>query len=198
MTTRYHVVAFVLSTSALVLAGCSSSSSSPPSGQDSEVVGAPETSAIRLVDPEAGIDFPTDKPMPTSLTGKQILVIENARIIVDGSATLEAPKAGLDYPTDRPPPAALAGKSILVLDEVNRVVIDVQAAVAGVDYPTDTNAKPFSVWAFSETNRVPLDDIASIEKSKAGVDYPTDTPPRDFFVVVTTSGERSPIGNEAP
>jgi hypothetical protein len=196
MNIRNHVLAFVLSTSVLALTACSPSSSDPPSGQDSEVVGAPQKNPIRLIAPEAGVDFPTDSPMPPSLAGKKILLIENARIIVDAGARLEAPTAGLDYPTDAPRPAALEEKSILVLDKVNRVVIDVQAAVAGIDYPTDSHADAFKVWAFSETNRVPLDDIASIERAEAGVDYPTDTPARAFFVVVRKSGDRIAIGDE--
>ena len=137
-------------------------------------------------------------PMPDDLANKKVLLISDSklpggtqRIIVEKSATLSNPVAGDDYPTDTTIPASLVGKKILVLDQVNRLVINIEQAVAGIDFPTDGPAdleRNFSVWAINDSKRLRLAQIYSIEKAQAGIDYPTDGPAnldRNFYVVVT-------------
>ena len=151
---------------------------------------------------KAGVEYPTDSPIPADLANKKVLLISNSktptrttRIIVEKSATLSDPVAGDDFPTDSPVPASMIGKKILVLDRVNRLVIDIEQARSGIDFPTDGPAdlgRDFLVWAFQETKRFPLMQIHSIEKAQSGIDYPTDGPAdmnRNFYVVVT-------IGND--
>lgn len=154
--------------------------------------------SVRLADPEAGIDYPTDAPLPASLVGKKILILDepqtvDARIVVDGSAQLQQPTAGIDYPTDASKPAALEKATILVLHSTDRLVISIKAAVAGVDFPTDAPTPPFKVWAFNTTTRLAIRDIASIVKAEAGVDFPTDAPSENDYVAVMTAGDRHKI-----
>jgi hypothetical protein len=159
--------------------------------------------SIRLSAPEAGIDYPTDMPVPAELQGKKILVLDEptppqpdgaglgAHIVVDGSAELEAPTAGLDYPTDVPPPTAFENAKILVLRGTERIVIGIKAGIPGTDFPTGDQS--VLVWAFNPTTRIDIRNIASIVEAEAGIDFPTDAPPVDFYVVVTKTGDRHRI-----
>lgn len=150
---------------------------------------------------EAGVDYPTDSPIPDSLLNKKVLVLRSPefapvpkRIVVDASATLADPVAGRDYPTDSIIPPGLVGKKILVLNSHYRFPVIIERPRAGRDYPSDSMPPqpPFGVWVFSQHNRLALNDMYAIEKAKAGVDYPTDGPSnvnRDFYVVVSFSGD---------
>lgn len=135
--------------------------------------------SIKLEPLTAGVDYPTDVPRPANLAGKQVLVIDTKRILVDASATLGQ--------------SEIAG-TILIIDASSRIAIHIEAAQAGIDFPTDrpVPANAF-VWVFNTAagdRRVALDTIQQVIKAQAGVDYPTDGPAdleRDFAVAVTSS-----------
>ena len=163
---------------------------SEPEGATEPAFSAETSSEARFTAPVAGIDFPTDSPVPAHLVNRKILLVADARIVVDAAARLVAPQAGVDFPTESPVPPALEGKQVLVLAPHQRVVVRLERPVAGIDFPTESPPPDGLVWAFSETNRVRVGDIARFERPVAGIDFPTESPPPDFSVVVLRSGER--------
>ncbi len=153
-------------------------------------------SSVAIKAPAAGIDYPTDVPLPKELAHAKVLVIDNSRIVVGEKSVLAEPKAGTDYPTSAPIPARLTSAKIIVLDGKQRVAVAIELPKAGVDYPTDSPAPAGSVWAFGNAVRMPLASIARLEHAVAGIDFPTDGPPkldRNFYVAVAKDGKRTRI-----
>ena len=192
----------VLGLTMVALAACGRGDLSSSSRQSAQSAKGGIVTNVAFTAVEAGEEYPTDAPVPKDLVNKKVLLISYSktpsvtkRIVVDKSASLSDPLAGEDYPTEIPVPASLTGKKILVLDSVNRLVINVEMAVAGIDFPTDGPAdlkRDFLVWAIGETKRFPLDQIVAFEKSQAGIDYPTDGPAdmnRNFYVVLTVEND---------
>ncbi|HVH45676.1 MAG TPA: hypothetical protein VM925_25150 [Labilithrix sp.] len=120
------------------------------------------------------------------------MVIGDDRIAVSGSAKLVKPEAGVDYPTDVPIPARYDGKQVLVVGN-ERLLVNLVQPIAGVDYPTEAPPSSDLVWEFSDSLRLGVSQIFSIEKAVAGVDFPTDAPAQDHLVVVTRTEERFPL-----
>jgi len=190
MTFRTFMHSF-LTASLFALAACGGSASSDGAETEGQLV-APkhETPFAQLTAVEAGVDYPTDAPLPASLARKKILVLGDARIVVADTAKIVEPEAGVDYPTDTDIPDSLRGKKVLTISEYQRIVLDFDTPKAGVDFPTDSPPVEGVIWVFSETFRLNVEQIKSIEVAVAGVDYPTDTLEQSFLVVVSRSGER--------
>jgi hypothetical protein len=143
------------------------------------------TPALRLDAPKAGIDYPTDAPVPKQLATAHVLVIDaKTRIVIAAPAVLEAPKAGVDYATDLPMPDRLKSAQILVLDGKQRIAVVLETTRSGV------------AWTFGNAVQLPVASIARVEHAAAGIDFPTDGPPkldRNFYVAVGKDGKRTRI-----
>jgi hypothetical protein len=163
----------MISALAIAIIGCTNSSKQG-SSSDLEARRIQKASDVKITVEfdvlRAGVDYPVDSPRRESMTNKKVLVITSKsesqnrhRIIIDDFAKLNEPIAGLDYPTDMAIPKNLIGKKILVLREDYRIIADIQSATAGIDFPTETH-KDYLVWVFSNTNRIKLASISSIEE----------------------------------
>jgi len=152
--------------------------------------------SVTIDAPTAGVDYPTDVPLPKPLVGTRVLVIDKSRIVIGKQSVLADPEPGTDYPTDAPIPARLKSSKIIVLDGKQRVAITLEPPKAGVDYPTDAPAPTSPVWVFGNSTRLPLASIVRLEHAVAGTDFPTDGPPkldRNFYVAVAKDGKRTRV-----
>jgi hypothetical protein len=128
--------------------------------------------SISLDTLKAGVDYPTDAPIPKQLANTSALVLDkNTRILVGKQSVLVAPTAGIDYPTSSPIPDRLKSATIIVLDGKQRVAVKLEPARAGIDYPTDAPAPSRLVWVFGNSVRMPLPSIAKLERAVAGIDF---------------------------
>lgn len=166
-------ISIALKTVTLVLAFLSSIAYSRPIACPHYVLGE----KLDLVNPEAGFEYPTERPPFAHLANYNVLKIgEGVRILIDNDLDLHCG---------------------ILSDNIDFFLpIDVEQAIAGLDFPTDGPAhmdRDFLVWVLDNDLRVRLNDIKKITRAVAGIDFPTDGPAnldRDFRVMILRDGTR--------
>lgn len=138
---------------------------------------------VSIARPAAGVDYPTDRPVPDVWRSASVLVIENQRVRVPNAVKLVQPQAGVDYPTDIPMPMEFRSRKVLVLDQYHRLPLLFGKSVRdGIE-----------LWLRNGNRTVAVKTMAAIEKAKAGIDFPTDSSEDVAYVIVLTSGKRIAI-----
>jgi hypothetical protein len=166
MKPLFAMLAMILSMNAAV-AGPSVTGGVPPH---------PALTQMALVEPEAGVDYPTE----TANAPAAVLALYSDRISIYGvEPRLVVAEAGIDFPTDVQTPIWAQLQMVLLLGDVRLPV--------KLSYPGDELK-----WEI-KGEVIEVAHILSIRRAEAGIDFPTDGPPwmqRPSFIISLIDGSQ--------
>lgn len=183
MITKFGILILTVSTSLNLACGRTTASGVSTSGTSINNGIPPMSVSFSFDEIQAGVDYPTEIPLPNELANKKILVIQNVyRVVVPAASTLTRPVAGIDYPTEMALSPADAARPVLVLgDEALRLKLDV--------FNSKTMGAPMELF-ISGQRSIPLTNLHAIDRAAAGVDFPIGSPQSIRVVVITNFGDR--------